>query len=356
MNIRTNSSNNTVYADAQGNIGYYHGNFIPIRDPQFDYSKPVDGSDPATDWQGLHTVDESITLFNPPSGWIQNCNSTPFTSAIEYSPKKEDYPGYMSIDRETFRGIHAIRLLTGSDGFTLDKLIKLAYDPYLPGFEILIPGLIEAFYQSPNPQLQAPIEALRKWDFRVSKESIAMSLAHFYGTMCYQEGQSPAAFNRRAMERLNYFGTDAPFNERLDLFRKAVDRMQELYGTWKVRWGEINRFQRLSGDINSGFTDDKPSIPIGLASGNWGALAAFGGRNNNKKFYGTRGNSFVAVVEFGDRVKAKSLLAGGQSSNPDSPHFDDQAQRYADVEFKDVAYYREDVEARAESRYKPGSK
>jgi len=226
----------------------------------------------------------------------------------------------------------------------------------LPGFEILIPGLIEAFYQSPNPQLQAPIEALRKWDFRVSKESIAMSLAHFYGTMCYQEGQSPAAFNRRAMERLNYFGTDAPFNERLDLFRKAVDRMQELYGTWKVRWGEINRFQRLSGDINSGFTDDKPSIPIGLASGNWGALAAFGGRNNNKKFYGTRGNSFVAVVEFGDRVKAKSLLAGGQSSNPDSPHFDDQAQRYADVEFKDVAYYREDVEARAESRYKPGSK
>ncbi len=356
MNIRTNSSNNTVYADAQGTIGYYHGNFIPVRDPRFDYSKPVDGSNPATDWQGLHTVDESITLFNPPNGWIQNCNSTPFTSAVEYSPNKEDYPGYMSIDRETFRGIHAIRLLTGSDGFTLDKLIKLAYDPYLPGFEILIPGLIEAFYQSPDPQLQAPIEALRKWDFRVSKESIAMSLAHFYGTLCYQEGLSPAAFNRRAMERLNYFGTDAPFNERLELFRKAVEKMEELYGTWEKPWGEINRFQRLSGDINSVFYDDKPSIPVGLASGNWGALAAFGGRNSNKKFYGTRGNSFVAVVEFGDRVKAKSLLAGGQSSNPDSPHFDDQAQRYADVEFKDVPYYREDVEARAESKYHPGDK
>ncbi len=356
MNTRTNSSNNTIYADAQGNIGYYHGNFIPIRNPKFDYSKPVDGSDPTTDWQGLHTVDQAITVFNPSNGWIQNCNSTPFTSAAGFSPIKEEYPGYMSIDRETFRGVHAIRLLTGSSGFTLDKLIQLAYDPYLPGFEILIPGLIEAFYQSPDPQLQAPMDALRKWDFRVSKESIAMSLAHFYGTICFQQGQSPAAFNSRAMERLNYFGTDAPFMERLDLFRKAVERMEQLYGTWEVPWGEINRFQRLSGNINSIFDDDKPSIPVGLASGNWGALAAFGGRNsnNNKKLYGTRGNSFVAVVEFGNRVKAKSLLAGGQSNNPESPHFDDQAQRYADMEFKDVVYYREDVEARAEVKYHPG--
>jgi acyl-homoserine lactone acylase PvdQ len=124
MNMRTNSSNNTVYADAQGNIGYYHGNFIPIRNEMFDYSLPVEGSDPTTDWQGLHTVDECITLFNPPNGWIQNCNSTPFTSAAQYSPRKSDYPGYMSIDRENFRGVHATRLLTTARDLTLDKLIQ----------------------------------------------------------------------------------------------------------------------------------------------------------------------------------------------------------------------------------------
>jgi acyl-homoserine lactone acylase PvdQ len=356
MNMRTNSSNNTVYADAQGTIGYYHGNFIPIRDPQFDYSKPVDGSDPRTDWQGLHPVDECITLFNPPNGWIQNCNSTPFTSAAEYSPKKQDYPSYMSIDRENYRGLHAIRLLTGSKDFTINKLINLAYDPYLTGFEVLIPGLIEAYHQRPEESLKRPMEVLREWDYRVSINSVAMSLAHFYGTICYQDGQSPAAFNNRPMERLNYFGTDAPYNERLDLFRKALNEMEERYGTWDVAWGEINRFQRLTGDINSVFDDDEPSIPVGLASGNWGALAAYGDRqrDRNKKFYGTRGNSFVAVVEFGDRVKAKSLLAGGQSGDPDSPHFYDQAQRYADARFKDVAYYREDVEARAVSKYRPG--
>jgi acyl-homoserine lactone acylase PvdQ len=134
MDIRTNSSNNTVYADSQGNIAYYHGNFVPRRDTRFDFSRPVDGSDPATDWNGLHAVDESITLLNPENGWLQNCNSTPFTAAANFSPKREDYPRYMAPDAESFRGINAVRVLTGQSDLTLDKLIELAYDPYLPGF------------------------------------------------------------------------------------------------------------------------------------------------------------------------------------------------------------------------------
>ena len=113
MDMRTNSSNNTVYADVKGNIAYYHGNFIPKRDIKFDYSEPVDGSNPSTDWKGLHSLAESIRVINPPNGWIQNCNSTPFTSAGEFSPK-ENYPSYMSRDEENFRSLHAIRLLKES--------------------------------------------------------------------------------------------------------------------------------------------------------------------------------------------------------------------------------------------------
>ena len=95
-----------------------------------------------------------------------------------------------------------------------------------------------------------------------------------------------------------------------------------------------------------------------MASGNWGALAAYGARydNHTKKMYGTRGNSFVAVVSFGDRLKAKSILAGGQSGDPNSPHFDDQISMYADHLFKEVSFYREDVEAQAKIRYQPGSR
>ncbi len=358
MEIRTNSSNNTVYADAAGNIAYFHGNFIPRRDPRFDYRAPVDGSNPGTDWQGLHTVEESIVLHNPPNGWIQNCNSTPYTAALEYSPKRGDYPGYMSADQENFRGVHAIALLRGRSGYTLDSLINLAYDPYLPAFEALIPGLVQAYDAAGgnDPALGPAIETLRRWDYRTSEASVAMTLAHFYGTLYSRTGKRPPGLG--SMEWIAYLGEASPLEERLEVFRQAVAQLEKDFGTWELPWGEVNRYQRLTGEIRQPFDDDKPSIPIGLASGRWGALAAYGARytNNTKKIYGTRGNSFVAVVEFGDRVRAKSLLAGGQSGDPESPHFDDQAEMYRTATFKEVPYYREDVLERAAETYQPGKR
>jgi len=358
MDIRTNSSNNTVYADAEGNIAYFHGNFVPKRDDSFDYSQPVDGSNPKTDWQGLHTVDENILLLNPENGWLQNCNSTPFTAALEFSPKKENYPNYMSIDRENFRGIHAINLLKDSKGYTLENLIELAHDPYLPAFEKLIPGLIKAYdsQDDKSPKLQRAIDVLRQWDFRTSKQSVAMTLAHFYGTHYGQKGKRIEGMSD--MQRMDYFGTFSPIGERLRIFEEVLDELIVDFGTWEMPWGEVNRYQRLNGDIRQLFDDSKSSIPIGFASGRWGALAAYGARyaNNTNKLYGTRGNSFVAVVEFGEKVKAKSILAGGQSGDLGSPHFNDQAQRYADMQFKDVPYYKEDVIERAKEKYKPGQR
>ncbi|MHB1147369.1 MAG: acylase [Lutibacter sp.] len=358
MDMRTNSSNNTVYADADGNIAYYHGDFIPKRDTIFDYSKPVDGSNPATDWKGLHTVDEIITVKNPTNGWIQNCNSTPYTSAAENSPKVNDYPKYMSVNEENFRGVHAIRLLKKAKNLTLDKLLKTAYDPYLPAFEVLIPGLIAAYDKSPNPnkQLKEAIGVLRDWNFAVSKKSVAMSLAHFYALHYLKEGTAPSGLTFK--EKITYYGTDSPLKERLEIFEKTIAQLSKDFGSWNTPWGEINRYQRINGEIIQPFNDKMESLPVGMASGQWGALASFGAISyeGTKRIYGTSGNSFVAVVEFGDKVKAKSLLAGGQSSHPDSPHFSDQSQRYANAQFKDVAYYREDVEKRAEKKYHPGDK
>jgi len=357
MKICTNSSNNTVYADADGNIAYYHGNFIPKRDVRFDYRRPVDGSDPATDWQGLHTVDEAITVVNPANGWIQNCNSTPFTCSDVYSPKPEDYPNYMSRSGENFRGIHAIRLLKEAKGLTLDKLIELAYDPYIPALEMIIPGLIEAYDQTknPSPELKDPIEILRNWDFAVSKESVAMSLARYYYQLYNREGKNPERLS--GIERTKYFGNASPIDERIEIFKNTIKWLTEDFGSWETPWGEINRYQRINGDISQAFNDELPSIAVGMASGSIGALASFGARsyNGSKRLYGTSGNSFVAVVEFGEKVKAKSILAGGQSGDPNSPHFDDQAQLYADVKFKDVAFYIEDVKKRAEKIYHPGN-
>ncbi len=358
MDIRTNSSNNTVYADADGNIAYYHGNFIPQRDTIFDYTKPVDGSDPKTDWDGMHALEENIFVLNPENGWIQNCNSTPFTSAGKYSPKREDYPNYMTSFPENFRGIHAIPLLTRAKDLTLDKLIALAYDPYLPGAEQLMEGVIKAYDSAPNEneEIKNEIDILKDWDYTVSKTSIAMTLSHYYRRSYFNSGKIPKGLNY--MERMYYMSFNSAFEERLEIFKKAMKGLLADFGSRETEWGEINRYQRNNGDIFQMFNDSLPSLPVGMASGSWGALASFGTRygKNTKRQYGVSGNSFVAVIEFGEKVKAKSMLAGGQSGNPNSPHFDDQAQPYIDGKFKDIAYYRDDVLKAAERIYHPGER
>ena len=356
MAIRTNSSNNTVFADAEGNIAYFHGNFMPRRDTRFDYSQPVAGSNPATDWQGVHTVEETVMMVNPPNGWLQNTNGTPFTMAGIDSPQAADFPAYMAPEAENFRGLQAVRLLEGASEMTIDSLIELAYDPYINGFEQLLPGLINAWesLEADWPDLEQPIEALRRWDYDVSTESVGMTLAHFYGMNAAREIDTPVGLSQ--MEQINWLGTDSDPVERLSVFSATLLQLTEAFGTWNTPWGEVNRYQRITGAIDHPYSDNAPSLPVGMASSRWGALASFGARAypGTNRIYGSSGNSFVAVVEFGDRVRAKSLLAGGQSSDPASPHFDDQAQRYVDREFKDVAYYRDDVEARAVRTYHPG--
>jgi len=363
MDIRTNSSNNTVYADADGTIAYYHGNFIPKRNEKFDYTKPVDGSNPETDWNEIHELKDNIMVKNPPNGWIQNCNSTPFTSAAENSPKKEDYPEYMSSYPENFRGMHAIPLLQKAENLTLDALVELAYDTYLPGADLLITGLLDATETSAvkTQEAKAAIKLLKDWDFRVSENAVEMTLSHFYLYAYFNSDKIPEMTGNKRTTLLgvfDYMSKTSSAEERLDIFQTALDNLTADFGSWKTPWGEFNRYQRNDGEINQEFDDSKPSLAVGMASSLWGALASYGAQRgeNTKRQYGTSGNSFVAVVEFGDKVKAKSMLAGGQSSDPNSPHFDDQSQRYADGKFKDVAYYREDVEKRAEKTYHPGEK
>jgi acyl-homoserine lactone acylase PvdQ len=358
MNLKTNSSNNTVYADAEGNIAYFHGNFIPKRNEEYNYRQPVDGSNPDTDWKGLHEVDEAITLLNPGNGWIQNCNSTPYTAASTYSPKRGEYPDYMSLDRENYRGVHAIELLSkDKSDYTIEDVITLAHDPYLPAFKDLIPGLVKAYDNNSKrfSELHEAIDILRSWDYKTNKASIAMTLAHYYGTAVNSTANRPRAMNM--MEFFKYFGTESPEEERLLIFTDVLSQLVLDFGSWQLEWGDVNRYQRLNGDIRQEFDDAQPSMPVGFASGRWGALAAYGvsyTSSKAKKIYGTRGNSFVAVVEFGEKLKAKSILAGGQSGDTNSVHFNDQAERYIDVNFKDVLYYKDDVLANAVKKYKPG--
>jgi acyl-homoserine lactone acylase PvdQ len=361
MELKTNSSNSTVYADRDGNIVYYHGNFIPVRDPKFDWRNVVDGSNPATDWKGLHEIEEMIFIENPKNGWIQHCNSTPFTSAGPYSPKREDYPPYMAWDLENARGVNAVRILSDKKDITLESLIReVAYEPTLMAFAPLIPALEKAYNNLPDndpkkSKLKEPMKMLSDWDLKTGVNSVGTSLAVFWGNQLMAMG--------RELDKpwdtyiFDFLAENVSDEMKLSALEKAIDKLEEDFGSWNTPWGEINRFQRVTNEIQGRFYDELPSLPVGYNSSLWGSLAAYGSRAypNTKKWYGNVGNSFVAAVEFGEKVRAKSLLAGGQSGNPFSPHFVDQAEIYSKGEFKDVSYYREDVLENATKIYRPGA-
>jgi acyl-homoserine lactone acylase PvdQ len=365
LDLKGNISNNTVYADAQGNIAYWHGNRIPVRDTKFDWSKPVDGSIAATEWRGYHNISDIVQSINPANGWLQNCNSTPYTVAGANSPKKEKYPAYMAPDGENFRGINAVRVLSEENKYTIEKVIKAGYDRRLTAFEILVPALIKIFEKTGNPNdlthtsLAEPITILKKWDYRCDENSVATTLAVIWGEKILP------AINRTKMtddrvvdfvEKTKQFAAVASGDDLLLPFLATINELIIQFGNWKMPWGEINRFQRISSSLDNKFDDSKPSIPDGFVSSTWGMLPSYSSRTfpGTKKRYGVHGNSFICAVEFGKKIKAKSLLAGGESGDESSSHFFDQGLMYSKGQFKDVLFYKEDVTKHAERTYHPG--
>lgn len=358
MEMHTNSSNNTIYADSEGNIAYWHSNFVPERDDSFVWTAPVDGSTTATDWGEPHSIDETPNVFNPSVGWIQNTNNWPYSSAGPDSPDEDDFPRYFQRSGENARGIHAIRVLENKTDFTLETLIDAAYSSQMPGFEPLIPALLRAYDRtgSSDERVQAAAEMLRGWDIRWGVESVATSVATYWAEDMQQRvGQAARDAGVSPNDYITQRASDA---EHLASLTGAVDRLEADFGDWQTPWGEINRFQRINGDIVQPFNDEAPSIPVGFHSGRWGSLASFGARNypGTVRRYGTSGNSFVAVVEFGDRVRALAVTAGGESGDPTSPHFNDQAEIYATGSLRPVHYYPEEIEANAQESYSPGGR
>ena len=360
MELHTNSSNNTIFADADGDIAYSHGNFIPRRDTTFDWTKPVDGSNTATEWHELLSIDETPHLLNPKSGWLYNSNNWPWSAAGSSSPKKEDFPIYVETGGESARGLHAIRVLQDKKDFTVDSLVAAAYDSYLTWFERPIPCLAKAWDGAPDDsplkaKVAAQIALLRAWDLRWGTTSVPTSLAVFWGQDVQKRVGDDA--KKAGIYVSDYLCTKAPPNVLLQSLSDASDKLAADFGTWKTPWGDINRFQRLTGDIVQPFSDAGPSIPVGFTSSAWGSLASFGARPYpaTKKWYGTSGNSFVAVVEFSDKVHAKAVTAGGESGNPASPHFNDEAHRYSTGNLREVYFYRSQLQGHTEKEYHPGN-
>lgn len=354
-----NASNNTLYADADGVIAYLHPQFVPRRNDRFDYTRTVDGSDPATDWQGLHALSELPSVKSPKGGWVYNTNDWPWTAAGPESPRRERFPRYMDTVGPNPRGANAVQLLEGGQTFTLDTLAQGAFNTRLPAFEALLPGLEAAWDATPGAdplrlKLAEDIRLLRGWNRRWSATSEALTLAVFWGDLLWPEAEEIA--RKEGLSVWEVMASRIAPRRKLEVLAQASDRLQADFGTRKVPWGEVNRFQRRSGDIRQDFSDAAPSLAAPFPSARWGALASFGARRpeGQKRLYGSSGNSFVAVVEFGPRVRARAVTAGGASSSPLSKHFTDQAPRYLSGDLRPVYFWPDEIKGRVARTYRPG--
>jgi acyl-homoserine lactone acylase PvdQ len=357
MELRANTTNNTVYADDKGNIAYWHGNFIPRRDSSYDWSRPVDGSIAATEWKGIHELDEIVHVYNPATGWIQNCNSTPYSLSGSSSPRRTDYPYYMAPDGENFRALNAVRLLENAHGMTLDSLIAKGYDTYLTAFDRLLPALFEA-YVSAGDTLKEAMDTLRNWNKRSGEHSIATTLAVEWGIRMAQyapKAVRPEDGSHQVENLIAEINSSTP-EQRLHELTNVLTDLQRRFGSWKIEWGNLCRYQRLTGKIQETYDDRLPSLPVAFVPSAFGQLPSAVSRymDNTQKRYTYSGNSFIAAVEFGKRLHARSIVTGGESSDPASPHFSDQINGYLHGQFKDVLFYKEDVLKNMEKTYRPG--
>lgn len=355
---RANSTNNTLFADSAGATAFLPPQFVPRRDDRFDYGKPVDGSDPATDWRGDHAMAELPRVVSPAGGWLANTNNWPWSVAGAGSPAAASFPRYLDQAGENPRGLHAIELLEPASRVDLDGLVRIAFDSRLPAFDLLLPPLLRAFDALPagdprRARLAGPVASLRRWDRRWAERSEATTLAVFFGTELWsataKDPAGPGLARYRAM-------TDASAERQLAALEAAVARLTTDWGRWKVAWGEVNRFQRNDGAIVQRFDDTRPSIPVPFTSAQWGSLASFGAKPypGTRRWYGTSGNSFVAAVSFGPRVRAVAVTAGGESGDPRSAHFDDQATRYATGRLRPVYFHPDELKGHVARQYRPG--
>jgi len=334
---------NVMYADKNGDTFYLYNGAVPRRDPKFDWKKPLDGSDPATEWKGYHTIDELPQLMNPKTGWMQNCNGTPFLLTSEGNPDPKKFPAYMVQESDNLRHEVSRKILAANSKFTFDDWRRAAFDTYVLGADKILPTVLAVVKKRLDSRgaaagnLREAYEVLSSWDRRSRTDSVATTLFVLTLDGAGEEGM-------RDQEKI------------ADAFVNVIASLEKDFGTWRVGWGEISRLQRYDETTGESFRDDRPSVAVPGVSGRDGSVFTFYAipQQGMKRRYGVAGGTYISVVEFGPKVRAMSIHTFGSSGDPKNKHFMDQSELYARGEFKPAWFALSEIKANLESSYHPG--
>lgn len=356
---------NWVYADRDGNIFYTYTGAIPRRDDSIDWTRPVDGSDPGTEWKGWHTLADMPQVTNPSSGFLFSANHPPFEVSSTDNPDPADFPAYMRnqvfVPSQEVRAQASMEILSGDSSFTFEEWQRAAFDRKVRAASVEVPKLVSEWdeLQKSEPdragRLRPAMDLLRSWDGVTRMDSEAATLFALWYPYAHPE-QYPAFWMNLQRAWLAGWGggTSEAGQSRLDILERVMDRLEDEWGTWRVPHGEMVRIQRVRDP--GGFSDEVESVGVPGGDPNTGQIffvAAVPGPDRKRR-YGVAGHSYAGVQEYGGKVKALSVTVFGQSADPDSPHYMDQAELYSRGEFKAAWLDLEDVRKNAVRVYRPG--
>ncbi len=326
---------NILYADKQGNIFYLFNGLIPVRkNGDWDYwSKTIKKSKSEDIWTSVHAYNDLPKLKNPHTGWLQNANNPPWINTYPPVLLPDSFPAYFSPRRFTFRPQRSVRMLLEDSSITYDELIEYKLSTRMELADRILDDLFDAIDLYGNELTNESKTVLEKWDRKADNNSTGTLL--FTEWALQMNPQEQDMFKIKWSEKSPMDTPDGLSDpeQAVKILEETAVKIKETFGSLSVKWGDVCR-------INY----NGIQLPGNGADGVFGNFrTTWAQKDTNNLYYIYGGDSWVGIIEFADKIKARVLLSYGNSTQKGSPHKGDQLQLFSEKKLRNAFFYRQDV-------------